>query len=236
MRRGRIAGIGWLLLGCVLWSAAAVAAEQFPSSPNHRGVAPFDPYLIFPENRPGNGVYLDNTLVFEAREQTLVDVLPLPVVGRFAYFALDGQGNGALNVFVRTKDGKPRITEITQDFYQIVVVLDGVVYKKIYRIIDHNILDLLPSSKTADGPVAGPAGVVFYHVATTVRDEQAGQTKRGFGLKLHLALFQDERTRHLDALITNDLPDLKISWVDDAHLRVTHSDGRTEELSVSQFQ
>jgi len=232
---GRIAGMG-LLLVCALWSAAAGAAEQFPSSPNHRGVAPFDPYLVFPENRSGNGVYLDNTLVFESKDQTIVDVLPLPVVGRFAYFALDAQGQGALSVFVRPKDGKARITPITTNFYQLVVALDGVVYKKIYRIIDHNILDLLPSSKTADGPVAGPAGVVFYHVATTVRDEENGQTKRGFGLKLHLALFQDERTRHLDALIPNDLPDLKITWLDEGHLQITHADGRTEELSVSQFQ
>ena len=236
MVRRRIAGVLVLLLGCALLGATAGAAEQFPSSPNHRGVAPFDPYQVFPENRAGNGVYLDNTLVFETKDQTIVDVLALPVTGRFAYYALDAQGHGSFNVFVNAKDGKPRISEVVQNFYQLVVVLDGVVYKKLYRIIDHNILDLLPSSKTADGPVAGPAGVVFYHVATTVRDEEAGQPKRGFGLKLHLALFSDNKVRHLAALITNDRPDLKVTWLDDTHLQVTHADGRTEDISTEQFQ
>jgi hypothetical protein len=235
MRCSRTFGMAMLLLiACMGWAAAA--AEQFPSGPNHRGVAPFEPYLVFPENRPGNGVYLDNRLVFESRDQIVVDVLALPAEGRFAYYALDAQGTGALGVSLKPNDAKPRIDEVTPGFYQVVLVMDGVVYKKLYRIIEHNILDLLPSSKTADGPTAGPVGVLFYHVATAIRETEDGQTKRGFGLKLHLALFDDDRTRHLDYLITNALPELKITWLDESRVEVGLADGRTQILSLSQFQ
>lgn len=234
--RGALPVLLWCLLAGPLCSGSAVAAEQFPSSPNHRGIAPFEPYLVFPENRLGNGVYLDNQLVFESRERTVVDVLALPAEGRFAFFALNPQGQGALDVFVKGNDAKPRIQELTPGFFHVVMVLDGVVYKKMYRIIDNNVLDLLPSSKTADGPVAGPEGVVFYHVATAIRETEDGQSKRGFGLKLHLALFEDERTRHLDYLITNQLPELRISWLDSTRIEIGLADGRTEVLSLAQFQ
>ena len=227
------------LLACILCAFAAGmagAAEQFPSSPNHRGLAPYDPYVVFPENRPGNGIYLDNQLVFETPDLTIVDVLPLPVQGRFAYYALNAQGGGTLGVSGKGSDAKPHITEIAPGFFHATMVLDGVVYKKMYRIIDQNILDLLPSSKTPDGAVAGPVGVVFYHVATTERIEENGQPKSVFGLRLHLALYEDERTRHLNYVITNALPSVKLTWLDESRIEVGMSEGRSEVLSVAQFQ
>jgi hypothetical protein len=228
----------WLLLISLTLAGPGRAggAEQFPSSPNHRGIAPFDPYLVFPENRPGNGVYLNNELIFSAGGRTVLDVLGLPVDGRFIYFSRNGAGAGTLGAYVLPSDAEPRITEVTDGFYHVVLVLGGVVYKKMYRIIDDNVLDLLPSSKTADGPLAGPAGVVFFHVASAVREDANGQATSAFGLKLHLALYGDERTRHLDYLIVNGLPRLKLSWLDETRLEVGLADGRTEVLSTSQFQ
>lgn len=243
---GRAAGMGRAALAlaallAAVWLAAvpadARAAEQYPSSPNHRGVAPFDPYLVFPENRPGNGVYLDNRLVFSDPGLTIVDVLPLPVQGRFVYYALEAGGQERLGVSVKPNDAQPRITAVAPGFYHAVMVLDGVVYKKMYRIIEQNILDLLPNSKTADGAVAGPTGVAFYHVATVIREEQEdGGGGQSFGLRLHLALYDDERPRHLNYLVTNALPRVKIGWLDDTRLEIGLADGRTEVLSVAQFQ
>ena len=57
MRVGRFAGV-LLLLVCLGWAGSTWAAEQFPSSPTHRGIAKFGAYEVFPENRPGNAVYL----------------------------------------------------------------------------------------------------------------------------------------------------------------------------------
>ena len=214
----------------------AEAAEQLPSSPNHRGISRYDPYLVFPENRQGNGVYFNNKLVLEAREKSIVDVLPLSVEGRFIYYARDVEGNGTLGAHVKPADRPPRVRAVASGFYHVVLVLNGVVFKKLYRIVDSSILDLLPNSKTADGAIAGPGGVVFYHVASATREENDGQTGSTFGLRLHLALFDEERSRHLDYMITNALPRLTMGWLDDTRIEIGLADGRTEILSVSQFQ
>lgn len=234
MRVGRLAGV-LLLVVCLGWAGSAIAAEQFPSSPTHRGIAKFAPYEVFPENRPGNAVYLDNTLVFTQPDLSIVSVVPLPVDGRFVYYALDSQGQGQVGVFTQTGDSKPRIQQVTPAFYHVVVVLGGVVYKKLYRVVDNNLQDLLRESKTVAGPVAGPGGVVFYHVATAINTTVDGQSQHGFGLKLHLAPYGNERVRSLTYLITNDKPSLALKWQDDTHIQVGLTDGRTQVIALSQF-
>lgn len=225
-----------VVAGLLAPAGPAAAAEQFPSGPNHRGIAEFGQYRVFPENRPGNAVYLDNLLVFETRDQTIVDVLPLPVTGRFVYYAKSAQGAPVLGVSVKEGDGKPRVDTVAPGFYHVTMQIGGVWYKKMYRIVEDNILDLLPSSKTADGAVAGPGGVVFYHVASAIRAGEEGQTQDGFGLRLHLALFDDERPRHLNYLVINTRPSVVFKWLDESHIEMGLADGRTEVLSVSQFQ
>ncbi len=163
-------------------------------------------------------------------------MVPLPVERRFAYYALDPNGLGVLGVAVQEGDREPRVTEVAPGFFHVVTVLGGVVYKKLYRIIDNSILDLLPASKTADGATAGPAGVVFYHVASAIRQGEEGRTSSAFGLRLHLARFDDERTRHLDYLVTNGLPRLSMSWLDDTRIEIGLNDGRTEVISTAQFR
>lgn len=214
----------------------ASAAEQFPASQDHQGIVSFAPYVVFPENRPGNGIYLDDNLILNEPGLTIQDVLPLPATGRFVYLSRDGEGQSYLKVYTTTADRKARIRNVTSGFYHTVVVLDGVVFKKVYRVVEEKLLDLLPVSKTADGVVAGPVGVLFYHVASAVREDENGSTKSAFGLRLHLSLYEEERTRHLDYLIVNGLPKVNMTWLDDTRIEIGLSDGRNQVLSVSQFQ
>ena len=232
-------------IACVLWVTALVAppmvgtafaAEQFPASPDHQGVVSFAPYAVFPQNRSGNGIYLNDTLILTEPGWTVLDVLPLPAPGRFVYLSRDAQEQRRLGVYTTTADRKARIREVTPGFYHMVTVLDGVVFKKMYRILEDKLVDLLPVSKTADGAVAGPAGVLFYHVASAVREDENGSSKSAFGLRLHLVLYDEERTRHLGYLIVNGLPKVETTWLDDTRIEIGLSDGRKQVLSVSQFQ
>lgn len=210
------------------------AADQYPSGPQHRGVITIDGYQIFPENRLGNAVYSDQALVFTLEERAIVDVLPLQREGRFAYLARDADDNLELGVRVlEDLDEPPRIEQVTEDFYHAVMVLDGVVVKKLYRVVQNRILDQLPESRTADGATPGPGGVLFYHVATA---EENADGETVFGMALHLATHDDERVRDLDYLIMNTLPRLEMSWVDANRFSYELADGREELLSVSQFQ
>ena len=205
--------------------------------PEHRGMIQVDPYVLFPENRAGNAVYLNNEMLLSLPGRTIIDVLPLPVEGRFAYVASNEAGEMELGVQKRDQDGAVRIDKISKDVFHAVMVLDGVVYKKMFRLIENKILDLLPSSKTPDGAVAGPGGVVFFHVAsTTMEDRSDGTQKQVFGLKVHVTQGEEERLKSLSYLVQNGLPKLEFSWVDETTIRYKLSDGKQEEVSLSQFQ
>ena len=228
--------LGVVLLILMTGWGWAGAAEQFPSSPNHRGIVSFDSYIVFPESRVGNGVYREDRLIFSAPGTAILDVLPLPVDERFVYYGQDSEGTESLGAFISGGDTKPRIRQITRGVFHLSVSLQGVVYKKLYRVFEGKLLDLLPNSKTADGAVAGEAGVLFYHVASTIREDEEGKPKSAFGLRLHMSLFEEERTRHLGYLLVNGLPSMKMSWLDESKIEIALADGRTQILSISQFQ
>lgn len=231
----RVAGMAIgaaLLVG--LWGMSAQAAQEFPGDPEHRGVVTVGDYQIFPENRPSNAVYLDNRLAFSVAGETLVQIIPLPQPGRFIYLTKDSDGNARLGAKLSKAEPEPRITAIGESFYHAVMVIDGVVYKKLYRIQnDLSVVDLLPSSKTADGMTLGPGGVLFYHVASAQRTDDGNTV---FGLRLHLAPSDDEPTRHLAYPILNTLPRLELDWTDANRIRYRLADDREGALSVSQFQ
>lgn len=230
----RWVGLVFVLLAVA--SAQAVGAEQFSAGPKNRGITQIGPYQVFPENRPNNGVYLENKLVFTAPGYTILDVTPLGPPGRVIYFALDEAGNAILDAHVSRGDQKIKITEVSTGFYHVILQINGVVYKKLYRIIDEKILDLLRGSKTVDGVVTGPAGVLFYHVASRIVEQDNGKNKATFALRVHLARFDDERTRHLNYSIMNPIPSLKPVWVDATMIKVMLAQGKSETLSISQFQ
>jgi hypothetical protein len=230
----------WISAITALASGAAplLAVQEYPSNPSHRGVIAIDAYEIFPENRPGNGVYLQKKLMLTLAGETIRHVVPLPKPGRFAYLAADGTGKTRVGLFVQAQDKLAKITEVAPGFFHAIVTLDGVVYKKVLRVMDgKTVLDLLSSSKTADGAVAGPRGVAFYHVSSTV-DSAAATTssEKQFGLQLHVALFDEDQVRHYSFSILNTLPQLNLVWNDSDHITYTLADGRSEVLSLSQFQ
>jgi hypothetical protein len=227
-----------LLATALAWAAGpASAVQEFPSNPNHRGVVAFEPYEIFPENRPGNGVYLQRKLLLTLAGETIRHVVALPKPGRFAYLAADAAGKTRVGVFVQAQDKVFRVTEVATGFFHAVVTVDGVVYKKLYRVVDGRAIDdLLSASKTADGAVAGPRGVVFYHVSSTVDQDAAGTAEKQFALQLHVALYDEDHVRHYSFSILNTLPQLNLAWTDAEHLTYTLADGRSEVLSLSQFQ
>ena len=226
----------WLAWIGLSVSGSAIAAPEFPTDTAHRGIVSFGVYQVFPENRPGNAVYLNNRLLLSLPGATITTLVELPRPGRFAYLAKKTDGGTILGVSLPRSDPAAKIKKYSNSFFHATMVIDGVVYKKLYRIVQDQILDLLPNSKTADGVTPGPAGLVFYHVSSVERVERNGRSVSMFNLRLHLALFEDERLRNLDYPIPNALPRLKLAWSDDATIEVNFAEGQVEMVSVSQFQ
>jgi hypothetical protein len=195
------------------------------------------PFTLFPENRAGNAVYLNNRLVISLPGRLLTYVLPLPQGGRFVYLSRDEGGQTQLGVYLPPSDPAPRVTEVKEGFYHAVMSIAGVVYKKFYRVVDNaTIVDLLPGSKTADGLVGGGPGIVFYHVASMSNLPGNGPTRQQFGMVVHLMLYEEDTPRNLNFIINNALPRLKLQWLDNTRIQYRLTDGTTDVLSISQFQ
>ncbi len=226
--------LGLLTLGLLMQAAVLQAADLLPAGPTHRGIVPSGTYQIFPENRPGNGVYEEGVLVFSLPDDIIVSVAGLAPQGRFIYVARTGQQQRTLAVHMQPRDPTPRMTEISKGYVYVVGGLDGVGYKKFFRVQDRSVVDLLTASRTADGLTVGAKGIAFYHVN---RAEPAPDgTGQRFGLRLHLALFGQERARHLGQDILNAKPALKLAWLDDSTLQVTLADGSTRTVEIAEFR
>lgn len=217
--------------------ALVFGGPELKTGPTNRGVVTYEPYQVFPENRPDNAVYLNNRMVLSAAGEAIVYLMPLPKEGRFAYLSQNAQGETNLHVFLPPTDPAPRIHKVADGVFYVVMVMEGIVYKKLFRVLQGNtVVDLLPSSKTADGATVGETGVLFYHVASVVRANSDGNPNTRFALRLHLVLFEEERLRNLDYPILNTLPSLKVRWLDPTSVEYEMADGRTETISIAQFQ
>lgn len=226
-----------LLAGMALAASGAAAGPALPTDGEHKGIVAAGPYQIFPENRPGNGIYLNKQLLVSSPGNTIIQILPMPREGRFVYLTRNEAGRSVVAVRLAASDPPPRLRRLADGLYYAVMVIEEVVYKKVYRVVqDGTIVDVLPRSKTADGITPGKSGLLFYHVAGAETIEQDGKTIYQFALRLHLLMYQEERLRNLDYPVINTLPRLKLAWKNDASVEYTLADGRVEVLSTAQFQ
>jgi hypothetical protein len=229
--------LGLALAFSAFFAQGVNASPVLVTDQEHKGILAVGPYQIFPENRLGNGVYLKNNLLVSSPKSTIVHILPLPQVGRFVYLAVFEDGQSEVGVRLGAGDPPPRLKKMADGIYFVVVVVQGVVYKKVYRVVqDNTIVDVLPRSKTADGMAPGNTGLLFYHVSGAETSEQDGKTIYQFSMRLHILMYEEERLRNLDYPVLNTLPRLKLSWKNDTSIQYTLADGRVEVLSTAQFQ
>ncbi len=219
-----------LLLG-LLWGTA-IGAETLATGPTHRGVVSVGGYQVFPENRPGNSIYVDGVLQLSLPGQTLVDVGPLPPKGRFVYLARQSDGR-TVGVRSGPNDPPPRVTEISPGYYFIVTLLDGAAYKKLYRVQGNTLTDLLPLSKTADGVTVGEKGILFFHIG---KADQPDSGDASYTIGIHLALFGEAKVRHLGSPVENSTPTITLKWLDASRFTYKLADGTTETASLSDFK
>ncbi|MDH4121749.1 MAG: hypothetical protein OEV94_08615 [Deltaproteobacteria bacterium] len=232
----RFKAAGMLFAAALVWASPLWSAEEYPADPQHRGIVAMETYQVFPENRPGNGVYLGNQLLLALPGKTIVAVTALPVEGRFVYLARNDQDKWEVGAHMAPGDSAPVITIVAPGYYTLTATMDGVVVKKVYRRVNTPALvDLLPYAKTADGVTAGAEGVVFFHVGKDEPGAPTGTDQR-FPLKLHLSLFNEGRVRHLPSPVYNGLPTAPIAWKDEKTFTLKRSNGQVLTVNTSQFR
>jgi hypothetical protein len=237
MHRGLIA---WVLLASALLAVhnTRALAEPLGTGASHRGLIAAGPYQIFPENRSGNGVYLDGALLLSLPGQTIVGVGNIAPNGRFLYVARGGDGKRTTGVNLLPGDTQPRISEPAKGYQYVVAGFDGQGYKKFFRVTDAGVTDLLPASRTADGLTYGQPGILFFHVGTTAvgPSDQPAAPLGSYGIRLHWLNLATGAVHHLGRPIFNGQPTLKLAWTDDNRIQYTLTDGSTATLNMSDFK
>jgi len=218
-----------------------IAAEQFPSDAQHRGIREVAPYKIFPENRAGNGIYLEDRLLLSLEGLTMLDIMPMETTGRFVYLASNALGESVIGVRLKDGEGPAHVSRIMEGYYHASFVVDGIGYKKLYRHFEGTLQDLLPYSRTASKPTAGALGVVFYHVAGATSEDvtnAAGQAEKKytFNMRVHFSRVGEERLLSLGFAVQNARPSLELKWLDENQVQVELNAGRKEVYGVSEFQ
>jgi hypothetical protein len=211
---------------------AAALGETLATGPNNRGVITIGSYQVFPENRPGNGVYNESVLVLSLPGQTIHDIINLPPRNKFIYLARQGESR-TVAVKNGPNDPPPRVTEVTPGYYFVVTVLDTVAYKKLLLVAGGTLVDMLPLSKTADGVTPGQKGIVFFHIG---KADQRPDGRSVYSIGVHFVSFEDGKVRHLGEAVENGLPSVSFKWINESAFQVKLSDGSTQTLNIADLK
>ena len=224
-----------IALGLAL--AGRTAAQPLSTGPLHKGIVSAGPFQIVPENRPGNGVYLDGALLLALPGETILSVVQIGPGGRFYYVARGADGKRVVGVNVLPGDAQPRVSEPAPGYRYIVSGFEGQGYKKFLRVTDAAVTDLLPMSRTADGLTKGPQGILFFHVGSNAASMPGETAPAGqYGIRLHWLNPAAATVKHLGRPIYNAMPTIKLQWLDDGRIQYTLSDGKSETLTTGDFK
>ena len=215
--------------------SAAALIEQWPSTDKHRGIVRYGAYVIFPENRAGNALYVQNTMLFSASHQdTLTAAYPLTGEGNVAYVLRSPTNQLSLKVRLSSKNRLVQLKQLVANFYYVVMVLDRVVYKKILRVQARGVQDLLPRVKNASLPVVGEQGIAFYHIGTY--SPKTESTPPLYGFRLHFAPFDNSTVLHSAQNFQFRFAALRMHWQTPTSLQIQSKNRAVQVIPLEQFQ
>jgi len=187
-----------------------------------------DHFMIFPENKPGNSVYIDKKKLLSRDDLTLVDIVEAP--DGYIYRGLDGSGRSVLGF---KGDPDAQFLQLQGGFYQLITGKNT--KKKLYWVNGAGqIEDMLPGRNTGAGLVFnGVDKAAFYHIAKgeTVVTE-AGRERYQYTFKIHIADTNDHSIRQLPVTIKDFRLKLLLEWMDENTIKYTLDNGQEETVAI----
>jgi len=185
-------------------------------------------FQIFPGNKLGNTIYLNNKKLVKRDDLAMIDVVEAPE--GYIYHGLDEGGNSVLGY---TGDQDAKFIPLPAGLYHLLLGNNG--KKKIYWINGkRQIEDLLPRRNTGTGVVYNNVDkAVFYHIAKgeTIETED-GRERYQYTFRLHVINTQTYKVMHLPKTIKDFSLRLRLEWMDEDTIKYTLSDGKVETTAV----
>ena len=178
-------GLLWIFSTNVIW-----AVESYLRDSTHRGSnRSISISISFPENRIGNGIYLEKKLLDSHSQRVILKIVNIKSTESHVYLFRDQNGVLGLNIVKNEEDRDARFWQIDPEFYQYSNNITGL--KRIFRIFQNDIQPILPYLRTGSGVTSAATHVIFYHIADSkevIRLNASGQEikTRLYSFRLHV--------------------------------------------------
>jgi len=215
------------------------AVESFLRDSTHRGVIDLSPYQIFPENRMGNGIYLEKKLLDSHSQRVILKIVNIKNTESHVYLFRDQNGVLGLNIVKAEADRDARFWRIDPEFYQYSNNTTGL--KRIFRIFNNNIQPILPYLRTGGGVTTSPTHAIFYHISDSkdvIRLNSGGQEikTRLYTFKLHVINRNLIVSKHIVNLPIQDVNyRLNLVWEDKSTVSYKLSNGQKHTVDLLKY-
>ncbi len=229
-------GMFWLLLGL---SNAVWAVDSLSRDETHRGVVDLRPYQIYPENRIGNGLYLEKELLITHPKQMILEIEPISMTRSHVYLYQNKTADLGLDVINSKEDGDGRIMQIDPEFYQYTNRNLGI--QRVFRIFKGKIKSLLDNTRTGTGVSVSAKHAVFYHITNSQnvnRINETGNTvtETQVSYRLHVV---DRRQDGFASIYKLQIKDgryrLNLKWENDHTVSYKGSDGKMNMIDLKKY-
>ena len=213
--------------------------ESSPRDKTHRGVVDISQYQIYPENRIGNGIYLEKKLLDTHPERTITNIVDIKKTKSSVYLYRNKNGDSGLGIIKNKEDGEARFWKVDTDFYQYSNRYTGL--QRVFRIFNNKIIPLLANVRTARGIASSPSHVVFYHIINSQEipiTNNIGQTikQRLYTFRLHLVNKDIEKIESINNLIIKDTNyNLKLSWENSFSVSYKLNSGKKQIVNLREY-
>ena len=217
----------------------ARSVEIFSRDTDHRGVIEFAPFQIFPENRVGNGIYLEKKLLDSHPQRVVLNILNIKDTDNHVYLYRSLNGVLGLDIVKNDTGEDVRFWQVDPEFYQYSNRTSGT--RRVFRIFEEKIIPLLPNLRTGTGVATSQTHAVFYHISNSknVRSvNQNGQEteNRVYTFRLHVIKRDLE-----DAVSLYNLPIqdanylLKLVWENEYSVSYRLSNGKKHIIDLRKY-
>ena len=217
----------------------AETVEIFSRDTNHRGVIEFAPYQIYPENRVGNGIYLEKKLLDSHPQRIILNIVNIKDTDNHVYIYRGFNGALGLDIVKNNTGEDVRFWQVDPEFYQYSNRTSGT--RRVFRIFGDKIIPLLPNLRTGSGVTPSKTHAAFYHISNSKNVSSINQngqktTKRVYTFRLHLIKRDFEDVVSLYQLPIKDANYLlKLVWENKHSVSYKLSNGKKYTIDLRKY-
>ena len=218
-----------LLLPGTSWGLEAFSRPQGQSAHLEMGI-----FQIYPANRFGNALYLEQTLLKRFPERSVRAALNIRDDRGVLVLVEEQDGMRKLELIRSADDQEGRLRKGRGEFYEFADYKAGI--QQVFRVQTDHIELLRPGVRTASGLTRNDTHAVFYHISESQEVEIAGQAKRRYTFRLHLVKRNAPGKVLLPKLRIQDTSArLRLGWRGPSILTATLSNGGVQEYDLRDY-